>query len=135
MLPLRATWLQIRRFRTQRIIRIPFRKTSTTTCFQAEGMIPIQRIDWASSSCSACRHTQTTSCQRLSSMELWTHQRVLAQTHNRSASRTTGSAGFVNLHLDKLDPNAPDLASIMTLDAKPYDCALPAVAAPTVVAP
>ena len=40
----------------------------------------------------------------------------------------TGGAAFVNLHLDKLDANKPDLPGIMSLDATPYDCTLPAIA-------
>ncbi len=38
---------------------------------------------------------------------------------------------FANLHLDKLDPNKPDLVAIMTQDAKPYDCSQPIVPAVT----
>ncbi len=42
--------------------------------------------------------------------------------------QNNGGAAFANLHLDKLDKNKPDLPGIMSLDAKPYDCALPAIA-------
>jgi hypothetical protein len=38
-----------------------------------------------------------------------------------------GGSAFANLHLDKLDKNKPDLPGIMSLDAKPYDCSLPAI--------
>lgn len=49
--------------------------------------------------------------------------------------RGNGAAKFANLHLDKVDPNAPDLPGVMSLDATPHDCALTAVAAPVVEAP
>ena len=42
--------------------------------------------------------------------------------------QNNGGSAFANLHLDKLDKNKPDLPGIMSLDAKPYDCSLPAIA-------
>jgi hypothetical protein len=48
--------------------------------------------------------------------------------------RANGAATFANLHLDKIDPNAPDF-SVVSFDATPHDCTLPAVVPPTIVSP
>ncbi len=42
--------------------------------------------------------------------------------------QNNGQTAFANLHLDKIDKNKPDLPGVMSLDAKPYDCSLPAIA-------
>jgi parallel beta-helix repeat protein len=45
--------------------------------------------------------------------------------------KNNGSAAFANLHLDKLDKNSPNLPDIVSFDATPHDCSLPAVPAPS----
>jgi parallel beta-helix repeat protein len=44
--------------------------------------------------------------------------------------KNNGAATFGNLHLDQLDPEAPD-PSIFSYDATPHDCTLPAIPAQT----